>query len=73
MKTEDVQDLIGLVLGKKNVHPQDRLMEDLGAESVDIVSIMAAIENKWGFDLKESDFSQIKTVNDLFATLKTEF
>jgi acyl carrier protein len=64
--SEDIQTLVGLQLGRRKVSAQDRLMEDLGAESADIVNIIATVEDKYHISLKEADISRVRTVRDLY-------
>lgn len=71
MKMEDIQLLVGLQLGIRQVAPDDRLMEDLGAESSDIVNIIAATEDKYKISLMQLDFSKIRTVQDLYEKIKS--
>jgi acyl carrier protein len=66
---EDVQTLVGVQLGKRKVSVGDRLMEDLGAESADLVNIIAAVEDKYRISFAEVDISKIRTVNDIYEFL----
>jgi len=59
--------LIELQLGKLNISKNDRLIEDLGAESADIANIVAAIEEKYQITLKESEIAKISTPSDIFS------
>jgi acyl carrier protein len=67
---EDIQTLVGLQLGQRKVSGQDRLLEDLGAESADIVNIIAAVEDKYHISLEEADISRVRTVRDLYDLVK---
>jgi acyl carrier protein len=65
----DIQEItrtIGLILGRKNVSAADRLMEDLGAESADILNIVVAIEDKYGISIEESKVPTLKTCEDFY-------
>ncbi len=62
---DEVCDLVGLNLGVKGVKGSDYLQENLGAQSLDIANIAAAIDRKYEIFLDESDLSSIKTVADL--------
>lgn len=62
---EEINKLVGLQLGKRSVNETDRLMEDLGAESSDVANIVAAVEEKYGITLKESEIARISTPKDL--------
>ena len=68
---EDIQTLVGLQLGKRKVSAPDRLMEDLGAESADIVNIIATIEDKYRISLEEADISRVRTIRDLYDLIKS--
>lgn len=63
---EDIQALVGLQLGRRNVSAEDRFMEDLGAESADLVNIIAAAEDKYRTSFEEADISRVRTVRDLY-------
>jgi acyl carrier protein len=67
---EDIQTLVGLQLGRRKVSAPDRLMEDLGAESADIVNIIATVEDKYQISLEEADISRVRTVRDLYDLIK---
>lgn len=67
---EDIQTLVGLQLGRRKVSGQDRLLEDLGAESADIVNIIATVEDKYNISLREADISRVRTVRDLYDLIK---
>lgn len=63
---EEITELIALQLGVRTVATQDRLMEDLGAESADVANIVAAVEEKYHIVVKESEIARIFTPADLF-------
>jgi acyl carrier protein len=67
---EDIQTLVGLQLGRRKVSGQDRLLEDLGAESADIVNIIATVEDKYRISLVEADISRVRTVRDLYDLIE---
>lgn len=66
---EDLNRLVGLLLGQKTVRSQDRLVEDLGAESVDLVNLVANLEEKYHLDLPEAEVARVQTVADLYAII----
>ena len=72
MTVEEIQQLVCLQLGKERVDIGDRLYEDLGAESMDLVNLALAIEDRFAVFLSEEDLAQIKTVRNIFeiASLK---
>ena len=67
---EELQTLISVQLGKRKVSAGDRLREDLGAESADLVNIIAAVEDKYHISFAEADISKIRTVRDIFELIK---
>ena len=66
---EDLSLLVGLLLGKARVSPQDRLVEDLGAESADLVNLVATVEEKYQVELAEAEVARVHTVADLHALI----
>lgn len=67
---EEIQKMIELQLGKKDVQDSDRLVEDLGAESADVANLIAAAEEKYGVAIKESEIARIFTPADLFELIQ---
>ncbi len=45
--------------------PQDRLVEDLGAESVDVISLLFEFEERLGRRIPDSDVAHLTTVDDI--------
>ncbi|UCH97062.1 MAG: acyl carrier protein [Candidatus Aminicenantes bacterium] len=70
---EEIQTLVRLQLGKRKVSAEDRFMEDLDAESADLVNIIAAAEDKYRISFDESDISGIRTVQQLYDFTKSAF
>ncbi len=62
----EIEALIGLQLGREQVIPGDRLVEDLGAESGDFVTIIAVVEERYGIVIDEMELADIVTVGDLY-------
>jgi acyl carrier protein len=66
---EEVSRTIGLVLGRRNVTGDQRLVEDLGAESADILNIMVTLEQKYGVQIDDAEMTAVATVSDLHHLL----
>ena len=66
---DEIARLIGRQLGIKDVEADDHLQEDLGAESLDIQSIVAALEDRFGVMLEDEELFSIQTVRDLHSIL----
>ena len=62
---EEICTLVGLTLGVKNVKGSDNLVEELAAQSLDLVRLATAIDRKYDLFLDETDMAQIVTVQDL--------
>ncbi len=70
VELDDVCKLVGLVLGRKGVSASDRLAEDLGAESADVLNIIATAEEKYGVSIEETDVPAVRTVADLHSLVR---
>lgn len=66
VKIEDILKITKLQLGQKNISEDDRFMEDLGAESADVVNIVASVEDKYDISFDDEDISDVRTVRELF-------
>ena len=66
----DLKTLVGLQLGIRNVDEGAHLMEDLAAESADILNIVLAIEDKYQVSIDEAELSDIRSTSDLYALVK---
>ncbi|MGC8820458.1 MAG: acyl carrier protein [Fervidobacterium sp.] len=59
-----------LGLDVSEVQPEKSLMEDLGADSLDIVDLVMAFEDEFGVKISDQDLSKIKTVKDVVEAIK---
>ncbi|MCP4426701.1 MAG: acyl carrier protein [Chloroflexi bacterium] len=57
--------LVSLQLGVRNVKGSDLIQENLGAESVDLVNIIATVEETYQIEIDEAELAAIRTVADL--------
>ena len=57
--------LVAAQLGLSSVRSSDLLVEDLGAESMDIVNIIAGVEERFGIRIDEHALPDIRSVADL--------
>jgi acyl carrier protein len=62
---KEVQDLVAVQLGRRRVAAEDRLLEDLGARSLDQVNVVAALEDRYGIEIGEHELPDLRTVADL--------
>ena len=63
---EDVCRTVALVMGRRNTNAGDRLIEDLGAESFDVLNVVVTIEQKYGISIDETAMATVSTVRDLY-------
>jgi acyl carrier protein len=66
---DDVSRTVGLVLGRRSVTADQRLVEDLGAESADILNIMVTLEEEYAVRIDETEMTNVATVRDLHRLL----
>ena len=63
----DVKEIIVDLLGvdEAKVTPEARFREDLEADSLDIVELIMAFEDKFGSEISDEDAQKISTVGDV--------
>ncbi len=61
-----VKKVVASVLGveEDDIKPESRFVEDLGAESVQSLELVAAFEDEFDIEMEEDAALQIKTVGD---------
>ena len=67
---QDVCRTVGLVMGHRDPKPDDRLIEDVGAESMELLSIVITLEQKHGVSIDEAAVSTVSTVRDLYDVVR---
>ncbi len=50
---------------KDEVNPQAKFVEDLGADSLDTVELIMALEEAFGIEIPDEDAEKAKTVGDV--------
>jgi acyl carrier protein len=71
MERKALLKMVKIQFGKRNVRPEDRFIEDLNAESVDMVNLAANIEEKTGIFIPEEVIPELKSVSDLESYLSS--
>jgi len=56
-----------LGVSEGEVIPEKSFADDLGADSLDVVELVMAIEEEFGFEIPEDDANAIRTVGDAIA------
>lgn len=54
----------------KQLTGEAKFIEDLGADSLDIVELVMALEEEFGLDIPDEDADKLKTVGDAMNYLK---
>ena len=64
---DKVKGIIIAALGceDEDVTPETNLVDDLGADSLDIVEIAMVIEEEFGLELSDEEVQQLKTINSV--------
>ena len=63
---DEIKRLVSLQLGTREVNDDSLLVEDLNAESADLVNLVLVLEEKYQIVVKESEIAKIKTPADLY-------
>jgi acyl carrier protein len=63
---EKVKQMIVEQLGvsESEVKPEAKFIDDLGADSLDIVELIMALEDEYGIEIPDEDAEKIETVGD---------
>jgi acyl carrier protein len=69
---DNINKLVSLQLGVRDVTVYAMLVEELGAESADVVNIIAVLEEKYQIAVRESEIAKIRTPADLFELVKNK-
>ena len=67
-----VADIIVEQLGatKEEIVPEASFIDDLGADSLDIVELVMAMEEQFDIEIPDDDAEKIQTIGDVIAYLK---
>ena len=55
----------------EEITPETSIMEDLGADSLDIVELLMAIEDEYNIKVPDEDVPNLKTVGDILAYVES--
>ena len=69
---ERVSQLIVDQLGvsMEEIKPEVSFLDDLGADSLDIVDLVMAMEEEFDIEIPDDDAEKIQTIGDAFAYIK---
>ena len=71
---KELQDLAGEILGvdPDQVQMEKSFQRDLAADSLDLVELIAAIEDKYDVELSEEELEKMKVIADLWKFLEAK-
>jgi len=69
---EKVIDIIVDKLGveRSEVTPEAVFVDDLGADSLDLVELIMAMEEEFGFEIADEEAEKMRTVQDVISFIK---
>lgn len=70
IKMDELLEVVRIQLGAASARAEDRFLEDLDAESADLLNIVAVAEDRWGLTIGEEELIELGTVNDLFELIR---
>lgn len=72
MVFEKVAELVSEQLGisKDSVKMESNILEDLGADSLDVIEMLMTLEEEYGISIPDEKISQIKTIGEIVALIE---
>lgn len=61
-----------LGVGMDEVNPEASFIEDLGADSLDIVELIMALEEEYDMEIPDEDAEKIQTVEDVISYIQSK-
>ncbi len=55
----------------KTIKPTSKIVEDLGADSLDMIEMLMALEDNFGISVPDDQVSSLKTVNDIVKFIES--
>lgn len=72
MAFDKVAELVAEQLGidKKNITMDSNIIEDLGADSLDVIEMLMTLEDECGITIPDEKINQIKTVGQIVELIE---
>ncbi len=69
---EKIVEIIANQLGidRTDVTPESSVVDDLGADSLDVVELIMALEEEFNLEIPDEEAEKIKSVQDIFGHLE---
>ena len=70
---EDIAEVVAeqLNVEASEIKPESKFTEDLGADSLDVVELVMALEEKFDIEIPDEEAESIKTVQDAINYIET--
>ena len=65
---EIISNQLGIDQG--DVTPEASVVDDLGADSLDVVELVMALEEEFNLEIPDEEAEKIKSVNDIFSHME---
>jgi len=71
---EEIKDVVSEQLGVKpeDVKPGSLFIDDLGADSLDTVELVMALEEKFGIEIPDEDAEKMLTIDDVVKYIESK-
>ncbi|SNZ07054.1 acyl carrier protein [Persephonella hydrogeniphila] len=71
---ERIKEIIADQLGidVEQIKPESKFVEDLGADSLDVVELIMAFEEEFDVEIPDEDAEKIQTVGDVIEYIKAK-
>lgn len=72
MVIDKVKELVAEQLGisKDKITENSNIIEDLGADSLDVIEMLMTLEDEYGITISDDKISQIKTINQIVELIE---
>ena len=69
---DKIKKMLAKQLGIKEdkIKPESRIVEDLGADSLDVVELLMTLEDEFNISVTDEEAATLKTVEDILNILK---
>ena len=74
MTIEKVKSILAdqLEVSEEEIKPESILIDDLGADSLDVVEIVMSLEDEFGIEIADEETAKIKTVQDIVTFVDSQ-
>ncbi len=73
MILEKVKKLVAEQLGisEEEVKPESNIIEDLGADSLDVIEMLMTLEEEYGITIPDDQINQVKTISQIVSLIES--